>query len=542
MARILDFPAGRARVTAAESGPSRRRPDWALAVPSAVTLAVTLWGITARPYWGDEADTVSAVSRSLPQLFRLLWHVDAVHGLYYLLLWPVARVAGTGELAARLPSVLAMAVAALGITLIGRDLSSRRTGLCAGLVFAALPAVSQQAQDARPYAMVTAAAVLASWRFIAVVASPRPARFAGYGLSLVLLGYLHLFGLLIVLAHGLTLLALGRRARWGAASAVRGWLVTVATAGAAVAPVVIEGWRQRGQIAWIARPGWSDVGFAAEWLAAGSAASAVVLALLALAGARARRGGRGRALTWLALPWLLVPPACLMLVSQVIPVYSFRYVIFSLPAVALLAGAGLAALTRGDDPPEPPEGADGAWAASSQAPSRVLAPGDDGAGAQRLWGLSRVPGWVLRGAALALIVALAARAQLGLRAPGSGPAGGVQAAAGILTARERPGDAIVYAGGIPPWYLVYPRAFWPLRDIGLAQPGPAAGRLYGSSVALPVLLRRERAVPRIWVLETSHGWLDPSRYLAPGFRLVHRWQPGQGLAGLALYQRSGPRP
>jgi len=36
----------------------------------------------------------------------------------------------------------------------------------------------------------------------------------------------------------------------------------------------------------------------------------------------------------------------------------------------------VALLARGSDPPEPPGGADGAWPASRQAPSRGLARGD----------------------------------------------------------------------------------------------------------------------------------------------------------------------
>ncbi|HTT50185.1 MAG TPA: hypothetical protein VMH35_02115 [Streptosporangiaceae bacterium] len=42
-----------------------------------------LCGLTAHPFWGDEADTISAASRPPPQLLRLPGHVDAVHGLYY---------------------------------------------------------------------------------------------------------------------------------------------------------------------------------------------------------------------------------------------------------------------------------------------------------------------------------------------------------------------------------------------------------------------------------------------------------------------------
>jgi hypothetical protein len=43
---------------------SRRLPDWPLIVVPAVTLAVMLWGIGARSYWGDEADTVGCGSSS----------------------------------------------------------------------------------------------------------------------------------------------------------------------------------------------------------------------------------------------------------------------------------------------------------------------------------------------------------------------------------------------------------------------------------------------------------------------------------------------
>ena len=56
---------------------------------------------------------------------------------------------------------------------------------------------------------------------------------------------------------------------------------------------------------------------------------------------RARRGER--ALTWVALPWLLLPPAVLLIAAEFKPVYEFMYLEYCLPAVALLVGAGLAA-------------------------------------------------------------------------------------------------------------------------------------------------------------------------------------------------------
>ncbi|MEU9842110.1 hypothetical protein AB0C69_23105 [Actinomadura sp. NPDC048032] len=55
-----------------------------------------------------------------------------------------------------------------------------------------------------------------------------------------------------------------------------------------------------------------------------------------------RRGPIG--LRALAVPWLLLPATVLLLVSQLHPFYTSRYVIGSLPAMALPAAAGLARL------------------------------------------------------------------------------------------------------------------------------------------------------------------------------------------------------
>jgi mannosyltransferase len=520
----------------------RYRPAWSLIAGPAVTLAMMLWGLAAPAYWGDEADTVSAVSRSLPQLLRMLRHVDAVHGLYYLTLWPVARVLGTDEFATRLPSALAMAAAAVGIAAIARRLASARAALWAGLLFAAFPMISAQGHDARPYGMVAASAVLASYLLIRAVADPRRRWFAGYGVSLVLLCYLELFGLLLILAHAITLAGLCRGGGHGSGAApprlvIRRWLITVVAALVAATPLGLYGWQQRAQIAWIARPDWHDVLSAATSLAGGPTALAVVVGVLAVLGAVAgppagpglaraaglpRRpvltglgrltgqapgsAGVGRTLTWLALPWLALPPAMLLAASEIKPVYNFRYLVFCLPAVALLAGAGLAALTPGRTATRP--------------------------------GSSRALRWAGLAGALAIIVALVAPTQLSIRVPGTG----MRAVSQFLAARERPGDAVIYPGsGVPPWYLAYPDGLGRLRDIWMAESGPASARLYGVRVSLPVLEQREHGICRIWAAEMAPPWINPAQYLEPGFLLAGAWQPQPGVQ-LSLYQRPGCAP
>ena len=457
-----------------------------------------LWGLNGPSYWRDEADTVSAVARSLPQLIRMLGHVDAVHGLYYLLLWPVAQVAGTGETATRLPSALAMAAAAFWVAAIARRLVSRRAALCAGLLFAALPEASMQGHNARPYAMVIAAATASSYLLLRVAEDPRRARVAGYGLSLVLLGYLHMFALLLIPAHAIALAVPG---------GVRPhhlflrWLAAAAAACAAVVPLVLLGWAQRGQIGWISRPGWHEASQLVVALTGGAVLASGLIGLLAAGGAvrlgragpggSGARAGGGRRLAWLAVPWLVLPPVVLFAVSAVKPVYYLPYVLFCLPATALLGGAFLAGLS-----------------------------------------------WPARAAAAALAAALIIPTQIAIRVPGSG--GSLWPADQILAAGGRPGDAIIYPqGGIPPWDLAYANGFGRLRDIGQAEPGAATGRLYGVSVPRSVLLHRECGVRRIWVAEIGPQWRSLSGYLAPGFRLAGQWEPFGAAMRLWLYQQTG---
>ena len=47
-----------------------------------------------------------------------------------------------------------------------------------------------------------------------------------------------------------------------------------------------------------------------------------------------------------ALPWLVLPPAVLLVASQVHPVYDGRYVEYCLPALAILVAWGLTWLAR----------------------------------------------------------------------------------------------------------------------------------------------------------------------------------------------------
>ncbi len=236
---LARLPGGRA----AEGAGTGREPGfdggpvWMRLVPPAVMLGLALWGITGPSYWRDEGATLAAVQRPFPRLVRMLGHVDAVHGVYYMIMWPLVRVAGTGEIVTRLPSAVAMAVAAGLVAALGRRLVSPAAGLAAGLVFAVLPQVSLYAQDARSYAMVTALGTAGSYLLVRAIgaAGRRRGWLTGYAACLGAMAALNIFGILLVAAHAVSVALACRRQASAAArrSLALSWL---AAATGAVGP------------------------------------------------------------------------------------------------------------------------------------------------------------------------------------------------------------------------------------------------------------------------------------------------------------------
>lgn len=110
--------------------------------PTVVGLFTLLVGVVAagRPsFSADEAATISASTRSLRDLDRLVTSVDAVHAAYYVLMHGWFQVAPHTEAWSRVPSCLACGGAAAGVVVLGKLLADRPTGLASGFLFAVLP-------------------------------------------------------------------------------------------------------------------------------------------------------------------------------------------------------------------------------------------------------------------------------------------------------------------------------------------------------------------------------------------------------------------
>ncbi|WP_424851947.1 glycosyltransferase family 39 protein [Streptomyces sp. SAI-170] len=292
---------------------------------------VSLWKLDRdASSWRDETVSYAVAKRSLGELWLLVQNIDAVHGLYYFLAHLVLGVWDDGVLTLRALSVLGTLTAVLGVHAIGSRLGDPATGFLAGVAFLCVPQVQFYAQEARSYALVSAAVVWATWFFVRALQDGRRRWWAGYAGLLSLGGWLHVFALLVILAHAVTLWRSGQRRRLGWR-----WLSGSAFAGCAVAPLaVVSGGQASAQLDWLGRPSLQD------WL--GFVVPAVVAAALGV-WLRRQGEGSGRAVTLPAIgvPLMIVPAGFLLTVSLIHPWYVDRYVLYCMSGLALLAGQAL---------------------------------------------------------------------------------------------------------------------------------------------------------------------------------------------------------
>ncbi|MEV6864341.1 hypothetical protein AB0M44_25450 [Streptosporangium subroseum] len=156
-----------------------------------------------------------------------------------------------------------------------------------------------------------------------------------------------------------------------------------------------------------------------------------------------------------------------MLISQIYPVYSPRYVLFAVPAMALLSGAGLNALRP------------------------------------------RALPWV----GLVLVATLTVPAHLMIREPNTRP-DDLRGMAATLLAKQHPGDAVLYVDERRRLFAaVYGDAYRNLRDLTYA-PGQVTPRTAAQFTAAM------KGIERVWVVtggrkhQNSAFVEDDERYLA----------------------------
>jgi mannosyltransferase len=327
-----------------------RRPPAVLdpLIVGVLAAAVSMGGAGRPSFWYDEAATISAAySRSLHQLWPMLNNVDAVHGLYYFVMHGWFQIFPPTEFWSRVPSGLAVGVAAAGAVVLGRQFSSRTVALSAGVVCGLLPRATWAGVEARPYAFSMMAAV---WLTVLLVyATRRNSAWAwlAYGAVLAASVLLDIYLVLMVLAH-IAFLCFHRSSR----TVLVRFVITTGLASCAVAPFVVKAVGQAHQIIWIAPVGrrtLEDV-FVQQYFERSplfmvSSALVAVTAIVVWRFTSARLVEGDRRLLTLAIAWLVMPTAVILGWSALVhPIYTPRYLCFTAPAIALVLGICIGAL------------------------------------------------------------------------------------------------------------------------------------------------------------------------------------------------------
>jgi len=287
-----------------------------------VSLALGLFQLGQPSLWVDESFTARAMSYSYTRL------VHEHHWLYYTLMKPWAAVAGTSELALRLPSVLAAAAACALLVPLGDRLLGRPVGTIAGVVLALNAFVVQWSQQARSYSFVLLGAILAT---MALIRLRQDRSMASWILYATALGGLLLFQPLSAgLLAGAHLLS-AQGVRW-----------RVFTAGLTVAvlasPFLLGVYRrdsEGGTLVWNKPPNGETVTRAVLELS-GAVGVGLILSLVALVLVRRER--------LLLASWAFLPLAATVAMTPLADIFIDRYLIVSAPAFALLAAAAIARL------------------------------------------------------------------------------------------------------------------------------------------------------------------------------------------------------
>ncbi|MEU0371439.1 glycosyltransferase family 39 protein [Streptomyces sp. NPDC006283] len=424
-------------------------------IPLTVALVLGLWGIRRDGgVWRDEVVTYDMAHRTLPELFHTLQNADAVHGLYYVLMHGLFSVFGGDLVTLRLPSVLATAAAAAGIGLLGHRLAGPRAGLFAGLVFPVIPAVQEYAQEGRSYAVVCALVAWATYLLVSAMSRPTRGRWAAYAVVALAACLLHEFAVLMLTAHGATVLLSGvpRQVK-------RAWSRVAAGVVAGLAPLALFSMSQSEQVGWIL---WPDP------------VQLLTFAAMAAVGLRcARTPVRARGpirLRTLAVPLLTLPTVALLLVSQLKPMYVERYVLYYVIGFALLLGAAL---------------------------DQAFLPHDGR-------GRSSRRKWVSSLSVAAVLLALVPVAVY-LRSPES-RVDDVTAVASAVAEASEPGDGVVFTPARRRvWTLARPEEFQGLRDVALAQKVTTSDSLYGEEISPERTRAGMLSLDRIVVLGDPEG-------------------------------------
>jgi mannosyltransferase len=323
---------------------------WGIVLMGAVLRLIALGH---KSFWLDEIASVVIVRMPGNSFWSWVWHSEGNMALYYVMLRPWLHF-GLAEASVRVLSVLPGIASLPMMYLLGARLFGREVGMLATLFLALSTCSVVYSQEARGYSWLLLGVIASTYLFVRLIERPTYGMAFAYALAAGVTLYFHYFGLLVLLAHAVSLLAFLRDRRpWKHLFAASAILAALAL------PVLWMIHIQPSQhLDWVTKPSLLEVYHLGVFLAAesGKGVGPVLLALeLVLVGAFLRtlislRGSiSARSEYWnyaLVASALFTPVIITLLVSAVRPVLFHRFLIICLPAWLLAVAVGANGIAR----------------------------------------------------------------------------------------------------------------------------------------------------------------------------------------------------
>jgi mannosyltransferase len=340
-----------------------------------LAFALRVYHLSYQSLWRDEVDALRFATQPLTDLVTMFTRAAQNGPVYFLLLRPWLGLAGHTEFALRMPSVIFSTLAVPVTYALLARLAGRKPAALVALFMAVTPYQVWYGQEAKMYALVTLLVPLELWlvtRAVQATASRRPQSGWPYWLALYVLTSLSVYShfvaglaipvqflwivLLPLRVEGFAVDGEAPRKRAGVLRRILWALVYLVALGLPYLPVVT--WAVPLVLRFNYSTGFAFVSFG-EMLTkltqvftrgpeapGGLQMLPAILAVLAgsvLWGlARGRGGWRLITMLWV---WLLLPPVLLYAISYSVPLFTERYLIWTMPAFMSLAALGCLVLT-----------------------------------------------------------------------------------------------------------------------------------------------------------------------------------------------------
>ena len=325
-------------------------------IAAAAFLRLHLLG--AKDLWIDEAASVAFAQLPWVGFWTVLRNCEGNMAFYYVLLRGWIHL-GDSEFALRSLSVLFGLATIPAVYVLGDRFLGRKAGLASAALLAVHSFHIRYSQEARSYSLLVLLLVLSTHFYLLAVQSPRQNGYwVAYTLASVLAVYAHVFAVLVLAAQWLSL-GLARFRQVGFAAILRVAAPLAVLVSPMAAFVVLK---HGGQLWWIPRPTIGSLLYSLRYLTGsfslpnptGAQSNALLLLYttfwaLAVWGLLRKPSSASQDETLavrLIVLWLVLPISSTFLFSFIKPLFFVRYLVICVPAIALLAGHGMATLDR----------------------------------------------------------------------------------------------------------------------------------------------------------------------------------------------------